>query len=1283
MSVKQLDEEALFHASRRIPAGEARDLFVAQASAGDAGLADRVRVLLTMHEQEPQSAGPEPPTSDYEPISEPPGTRIGPYKLLQQLGEGGMGTVWMAEQEQPVRRRVALKIIKPGMDSAQVIARFEAERQALAMMDHVNIAKVLDAGTTPTGRPYFVMELIRGESIIKFCDDQHLTLRERLELFVPVCQAVQHAHQKGVIHRDLKPSNVLVTLYDGRPVPKVIDFGVAKAIQQRLTERTMFTEFGAVVGTYEYMAPEQAALSHLDVDTRSDVYSLGVLLYELLTGTTPLERQRLRSAAFDEVLRLIREEEPPKPSTRLSGSGDRLPSIAAARRTEPAKLSRLMRGELDWIVMKALEKDRARRYETANGLARDLQHYLADEPVEACPPSAGYRMRKFACKHRAAFATAGAFVTVLLAAAVVSSWLAVWAMRAEQRERAVAAEMQRERDRAVEAEKDATAQGNRAKGAEAATRQEADKVRTINQFLMEDLLTQADPEHNAPANRMTLLEVVDRAAEKVGERFRDQPLLEASLRGTLGDVYHGLGEYAKADHHWSAALALRRRELGADHADTYRAQTKVGHMLVHSRRLDDSYALLRAAADGLARVLGADHPDTLTANAELADTLRALGRHAESLPLWEYTYERRMAILGATDTKTLMSLKCLADGYEAAGQPDKALPLAEQALERAKAALGPDHLDTVLSMGTLASVYKAVGQLDKAQPLAGQALEKIRARFGPDHTRTLRAMNSLANVYKAQNRFDKAEELIQQALDVSIHHHGEDHALTLDARRSLGHLRWLQNRYDEARDLYSRCYEISRRTLGEEDRSALQDLQNIAAQYRDQGKWAEAEPLLARVLAGRRKVLGATHPQTLATMKNLIPVYRALEKADEAEPLFCEILAVQRAKRPKNDHDLAAALVNLGLVRLNLRRTEDAVPLLDEALVLVGTMSGQHDAKTLDLVADLARAYQSAGQIDKAIPLFQDALERRKVKPGPEHVDTLAAMHALAVAYRLGGRTQESQSLFEQTLKLRRDRLGPDHADTLSTMNSLAVAYWTAKRLDKSIPLFEETLRRKRTKLGDDKPATVQTARNLALNYRDAKRLDEAKAVYEEWLARSREKLGPDHRQTHAVLSDLAETYEQAKEFDRALPLYHELLDSQSRKLAKDDIERAATLASLGQCLLNVDQPGEAEPVLRYCLDIRDKKMPDDWRRFNAQSLLGGSLLAQKKYDDAEPLLRQGYDGMKLREAKIPASRKVRLIEALDRLVQLYEAWGQPAEAAKWRKELEAVKAAAAPPPKP
>ncbi|HVJ82772.1 MAG TPA: serine/threonine-protein kinase, partial [Planctomycetia bacterium] len=389
------------------------------------------------------------------------GAAIGPYKLIEQIGEGGMGAVWMAQQSEPVKRLVALKLIKAGMDSKQVVARFEAERQALALMDHPNIARVLDVGATSAGRPYFVMDLVRGVPITRYCDEHRLTPRQRLELFIPVCQAVQHAHQKGVIHRDLKPNNVLVALYDGRPVPKVIDFGVAKATGQSLTDKTLVTGFGAIVGTLEYMSPEQAEINELDIDTRSDIYSLGVLLYELLAGSPPFSRQVLEKAGMLEMLRVIREQEPSKPSTKLS-TADGLPTLAANRGTEPAKLAKLVRGELDWIVLKALEKDRSRRYATANGFAMDVQRYLTDEPVEACPPSAAYRLRKFARRNRAAVLAAAAILFVLLAGIAGTTFGLI---HAEQRR----AEADKARADEAEQRRIADAQTKKAEQAEADT----------------------------------------------------------------------------------------------------------------------------------------------------------------------------------------------------------------------------------------------------------------------------------------------------------------------------------------------------------------------------------------------------------------------------------------------------------------------------------------------------------------------------------------------------------------------------------------------------------------------------------------------------------------------------------------------------------------------------------------------------------------------------------------------------------------------------------------------
>ena len=545
------------------------------------------------------------------------GSVVGPYKLLQQLGEGGMGVVYMAEQEKPVRRMVALKIIKPGMDSQQVIARFEAERQALAMMDHHHIAKVLDAGTTDTGRPYFAMELVKGVPITEYCDRNKLTPRDRLEMFVPVCHAIQHAHQKGIIHRDIKPSNVLVTLYDGKPVPKVIDFGIAKAIQQKLTERTMFTGIGQILGTLEYMSPEQAEMNQLDIDTRSDVYSLGVMLYELLTGSTPISKEKLRNVGLEEMLRTIRETEPSKPSTRLSDSGEALPSISAVRKTEPAKLSKLVRGDLDWIVMKALEKDRTRRYETASGLASDIDRFLKDEAVEACPPSASYKFRKFARRNKATIATVTTIAGILLVSTVLSSWLAYKAFKAE----GIATAKEQEATAALVAETKAKGEAERQRklANENATKanREATKSREVATFL-KDMLNGVGPSAALGRDTKMLREILENTEQRIGSDLSKHPEVEADVRTTISDVYRELGEMKKAETHLLRAKEIWTNTRGAESTyvgDTlWRLATCLPAGASKTETFRESVRILSASEDG-------EHPRLPTAVAGLSETI--------------------------------------------------------------------------------------------------------------------------------------------------------------------------------------------------------------------------------------------------------------------------------------------------------------------------------------------------------------------------------------------------------------------------------------------------------------------------------------------------------------------------------------------------------------------------------------------------------------------------------------------------------------------------------------
>jgi serine/threonine protein kinase len=609
--------DTIFLAAIAIDSAEERACYIARACGGDAELQGRVDRLVQAHFRAgsflERPAGPLIGTGAYTPssadtpipggrteVQEGPGTRIGSYQLVQEVGAGGMGTVFLAAQTEPVKRQVALKVIKPGMDSRQVIARFEGERQALALMDHPNIARVLDAGTTESGRPYFVMELVTGVPITKYCDERRLTPKERLELFLPVCQAVQHAHQKGIIHRDLKPSNVLVTLYDGVPVPKVIDFGIARATGPKPADQTLFTLVGQVVGTLEYMSPEQANLNHLDIDTRSDIYSLGVLLYELLTGTTPLDRKRLKEAPFLEVLRLVREEEPPKPSTRLSelsrsglpsrtnparqtgptppANESTLVSIAATRGLEPKKLRRLVRGELDWIVMKCLEKDRNRRYETANALAADVQRYLADEAVQACPPSPGYRLRKFARRNKRMLATV-AIVGLLLVAAVVT--LAVSNVRIHNEQLRTKAEYER-----------AEAEAGRAQ----------DNLRLAFEALDETILNML--EDQIPRDPEAAKENQERLTKALGfyEQFARQNEADPKARLEVARAYHRAGQMHRTLGHSDKALAALDRAaevyeqlIAADPADP---EPKFAQAVVHTNKgslLNDRLGDVKAA----------------------------------------------------------------------------------------------------------------------------------------------------------------------------------------------------------------------------------------------------------------------------------------------------------------------------------------------------------------------------------------------------------------------------------------------------------------------------------------------------------------------------------------------------------------------------------------------------------------------------------------------------------------------------------------------------------------
>jgi serine/threonine protein kinase/tetratricopeptide (TPR) repeat protein len=874
--------EIFLDACERSPDERARALD--EACGRDAELRAEVEELLRFHDADRSTPLHLSPAPDEVPET------IGHYRPLRKLGEGGMGVVYEAEQREPIQRRVALKLIKWGLATKDVLARFEAERQALALMSHPSIARVFDAGATERGLPYFVMEYVPGIPLDEYCDTHRLSTRERLELFVQVCQGVQHAHQKGIIHRDLKPSNVLVTLQDGRPVPKIIDFGIAKATTQRLTERTVFTELGQWIGTPQYMSPEQAEMSGLDVDTRTDVYSRCVVLYELLVGAPPLDPETLRRSGFDEMRRRIREEEPPRPSTRVSRSGGDSEAAAQRRGTDSTGLIGQLRGDLDWITMRALEKDRGRRYASPAELAQDVERHLHDEPVRASPPSVTYRVGKFVRRHRLGVAAGALVSTALVLGLVLASVGMIRARRAE-------------------------------------------RLANTQVELLIAMFDTLDPGGEQGPNA-TPQEILGVVAERIDTELVEQPLVQARLKSTMARIYWNLGSLDSARPLLEEALLIQQEALGPDHPDVGPTLRSLGTLLGVMGHYSTAQEHLEQALALDEKVWGPDHTNTASSLSELALVLWRNGDIAKAKPYAERALAIHESEFGPDHLVVAGSLFTLSLQLRALGELEAARAGFERALRIREGALGPDHTNVAWTLDNLGQVYMQLGDPAAAERLLERALSIQENALGPDSFGVIEPLLFLGQLRLSAGDLDGARQRFERALSVHETRFGPDHQFLGWSLDNLGNVAWRSGDADEARRLFERSLRLRETSLGPDHLFVATSLAHLGRLAFRRGDNDRARSLLERRLTIVDVTLGAEDPRGSRARIDMARVLVRTGDPDRAERLYqSSKLGTERAARiggllaPRHLYEMACLAARLG-------KTEDALVWLGQAFEL-------------------------------------------------------------------------------------------------------------------------------------------------------------------------------------------------------------------------------------------------------------------------------------------------------------------------------------------------------------